>query len=56
MNTLNIESPGQKPHVSNSQSFSQARALITGLFAILTWTWSDNEQEDKEESRTAERE
>lgn len=57
MNTLNIESLESSLHVTNSQSFSQARALIiVFLFAVLQRIWPDNEQEDNEISWTEERE
>lgn len=56
MNTLNIESLESRLHVTNSLSFSQARALITVLFAVLQRTWPENEQEDNEISWTEERE
>lgn len=56
MNTLNTESLESRLHVTSSQSFSQARALITVLFAVLQRTWPDNKQEDNEISWTEERE
>ena len=58
MNTFNIESLGQRPHVTNSQSFSQARALIIGLSAVSEETGTDNKPKDnriKQERRTGER-
>lgn len=58
MNIVNIESLGQRPHVTNSQSFSQARALIIGLSAVWEETGTENEHEDnrvKQERRTGER-
>ena len=58
MNTFNIESLGQSPHVTNSQSLSQARDLIIGLSAVSEETGTDNKHKDnrvKQERRTGER-
>lgn len=50
MNTLNIKSLEQRPHVANTQGFNQARALIAGLFAVLQGSSTEYEQEDNEVS------
>lgn len=58
MNTFNIESLGQSPHVTNSQSLSRARDLIIGLSAVSEETGTDNKHKDnrvKQERRTGER-